>query len=147
MTLVSNYFLPLMLLDALSGLNYVSVFIAAISSMVVGSFIYSPAMWGKRWMKLVGLTEGKAKTSAGTAMGAAFVLSLLTAIVLSILIGPSAGLMNGLVDGLVVGIGIAITSVLTHQLFEQRPTELMGMTVVHELITFAVMGSLIGLLG
>jgi len=136
-----------MLLDAMSGLNYVSVFIAAVSSMVVGSFIYSPAVWGKRWMKLVGLTEGKAKTSAGTAMGLAFVLSLVTAVVLSIIIGPSAGLKNGLVNGLIVGIGIAVTQVLTHQLFEQRPTELMRMTVVHELLTFAVMGSLIGFLG
>jgi hypothetical protein len=50
-------------------------------------------------------------------------------------------------NGLIIGAGIAAASVVMHQVFEQKTSELMIMTVVHELITFGLMGAVIGLLG
>jgi hypothetical protein len=136
-----------MLMDSLFSVNLVAVIAATIASMVVGSVLYSQAVWGKRWMKLVGVDEKKARKSAGMTIVYAFVLALISSVVLTALIGSGAGLYVGLMNGLIIGAGIAAASVVMHQVFEQKTSELMIMTVVHELITFGLMGAVIGLLG
>lgn len=136
-----------MLIDSLFSVNYVAVLAATISSMVIGSILYSQAVWGKRWMKLAGVNEKKASQSAMTSIMYAFVIALITSVALTALIGSGAGLYVGLINGLVIGGGIGLTTVLMHSVFEQKPAELMMMTIVHELITFGVMGAIIGLLG
>ncbi len=136
-----------MLIDSLFSVNYVAVIAATISSMVIGSVLYSQAVWGKRWMKLAGVNEKKASQSASTAIMYAFIISLITSVVMTALIGSGVGLYTGLMNGLVIGSGIGITTVLMHSVFEQKPAELMMMTIVHQLLTFGVMGAVIGLLG
>lgn len=38
-------------------LNYWAVAVAAVSTMVIGSLWYGPLLFGKRWMKLAGVTS------------------------------------------------------------------------------------------
>ena len=65
--------------------NYWAVFLAAVSTMVVGSIWYAKPVFGKTWMKLVNLDEKKAAAGAVKALSLTFVLSLLTAYVLCLL--------------------------------------------------------------
>ena len=47
----------MLLLD--TAVNYMTVLAAAVASMAVGLLWYSPLLFGKPWMKLMGLTDKK----------------------------------------------------------------------------------------
>ena len=60
--------------------NYLAVFLAAVSSMIVGSIWYARGVFGETWAKLAGIKLGDMKGSnVILVMGLTFVLSLLTA--------------------------------------------------------------------
>ena len=40
-------------------INYLAVLVSGVAAMVIGSLWYSPILFGKPWMKLVGLTDEK----------------------------------------------------------------------------------------
>jgi len=63
--------------------NMLGVFLAAVSSMVVGSIWYSKSVFGTAWGKMAGIDEKKAKADAGMALTAMFVLALVMAYVLA----------------------------------------------------------------
>jgi hypothetical protein len=68
------------------AVNYVAVLLAAVASMLVGFAWYSPALFGKPWMKLMGYTQEslkKAQKQMGSLYAISFVLSLVSAYVLS----------------------------------------------------------------
>lgn len=66
--------------------NLLAVFIAAVVSMGVGFFWYSPMLFGKKWMKLMGYTAASMKSAQkqmGMMYGLSFVATLLTAYTLN----------------------------------------------------------------
>lgn len=40
------------------NINYLAVFVAALSTFLIGGLWYSPILFGKAWMKANNLTEG-----------------------------------------------------------------------------------------
>jgi hypothetical protein len=125
--------------------NFWAILVAAIFSMVVGSVFYAKPVFGKQWQALVGLTEDQMKKSASMALLLAFVGALITAYVLwHILVAFDAETwVDGVVGGFWVWVIVA-AGVITHGMFEQRKVQLIGFTVIHELVTFVVMGAVLG---
>lgn len=66
-----------------ADINYLAVLVAALASMVVGAIYYSPPLFGKAWMKMIGLKPSQAKKdqSMGYVLGA--IAGLVTAFVLA----------------------------------------------------------------
>ena len=67
-------------------INYFSLVLAGVASMIVGFIWYSPMLFGNSWMKLSGYTADslkKAQKEMGKWYGISFVLSLISAYVLS----------------------------------------------------------------
>lgn len=65
--------------------NYIPIVVAAVASMALGFLWYGP-LFGKQWMKMMGLTLKSVKKmplTPGQAMGLGFVSALVTAYVLS----------------------------------------------------------------
>ena len=130
--------------------NYLAVFAAAVSSMVVGGIWYAKPVMGGQWQKLVKLSDDQMKKGAAKAMGITFLLSLLTAYILahvSFLSNHFFGhsfMQDAVMTAFWLWLGLVATRVTTHDLFEQRPTKLTMMTLCHELITLLVMGAVIG---
>ena len=65
--------------------NMISVLVAGVASMAVGFLWYSPVLFAKPWMKLMGLTEKnmkEAQKKMGMMYGLSFVASLVMAYVL-----------------------------------------------------------------
>lgn len=133
--------------------NYLAVVLAMVSSMVVGTVWYSKPVFGAKWFKLVGMTDEKAKKGSAKAILMTVVVSLITAYVLAHVIYLSHSFFNNsfMYDALMTAfwmwLGFVLTRIVTHDAFEQRPMELTAMNVAHELVTFMVMGLVIGLLG
>jgi hypothetical protein len=132
--------------------NYLAVFLAAVSSMIVGSIWYAPKVFGNTWMKLAGLTEGQLKKGGMMPMVWAFVLSLLTAYVLAHVtflanhFYQHSFLQDALSTAFWVWLGFVVTRIMVHNLFELRPGKLNALALGNEFITIMLMALIIGLL-
>lgn len=133
-------------------INWLAVILATLSSMVVGSIWYAKPVFGKEWMKLVGMTDEKANKGAAKAILVTLVVSFITAFVLAHVIFLSHEYFNNsyLQDAVSTAfwlwLGLTAARFITHDAFEGRPTRLTVMNVAHEFVTLIVMGSIIGLL-
>lgn len=133
-------------------INWLAVILATLSSMVVGSIWYAKPVFGKEWMKLVGMTDEKANKGAAKAILVTLVVSFITAFVLAHVIFLSHEYFNNsyLQDAVSTAfwlwLGLTAARFITHDAFEGRPTKLTVMNVAHEFVTLIVMGSIIGLL-
>jgi len=130
--------------------NYLAVFLAGASSMVVGFIWYSGPVMGKTWQKLVGLKDEDMKKGMAKAMGLTLIASMVTAYVLAHVAFLSnkyfgnSFMQDAVTTAFWLWLGFTAARMLTHDLFERRPTKLTVMALTHELITILVMGAIIG---
>jgi hypothetical protein len=131
--------------------NYLAVFLAAASSMVVGSIWYAPSVFGNMWMKLAKVDPGKTSPKQMTIlMGSTFLLSLVTAYVLahvSYLSNAYFGnsfFMDAVKTAFWLWLGLVVTRLVTHNMFDQRPSKLTWLAVGNEFVTLMLMGLIIG---
>jgi hypothetical protein len=132
------------------------VFLAAASSMVVGSLWYMPATFGNSWQKLSKVKIDRSKMTASNAAwtyGAVFVASLITAYVLAhvaFLANKFFGnsfLNDSLQTAFWLWLGFTVSRMYVHDTFEMRRKKLTLLNAAHELVTVLVMGLVIGLVG
>lgn len=131
--------------------NLLAVVLAMLSSMVVGSVWYAKAVFGNMWIKLA-----KVKMDEGNYVApivATAIASLVTAYVLAHVAYLSEQffdngmLMASLSTAFWMWLGFTAARFITHDAFEGRPIKLTILNIAHELVTFMVMGLIIGLMG
>lgn len=135
--------------------NYLAVFLAALSSMAVGGIWYAPKVFGGAWMKLAKVDPNRQFTAADSAVmyGGAFVLSLLTAYVLAHVTFLSHNYFNqgylaaALTSAFWLWLGLMAARLGVHDLFEGRLKKLTLINVAHEFVTIMVMALIIGAMG
>lgn len=134
--------------------NYLAVFLAAASTMVVGSIWYAKGVFGTVWSKLahVDLNKKPAPAEMVYMMGGTFLVSLVTAYVLAHVAFLSNNffqnsfLQDTLTTAFWVWLGFTAARFFTHDAFEGRRKKLTLLNISHELVTFMVMGLIIGLM-
>ena len=134
--------------------NYWAVVLAALSSMVVGSVWYMPAVFGNAWMKLSGAKmERNMKPGKMAWMyGSVFVASLLTAYILAHVTFLSNSflhhsfLQDALTSAFWLWLGLILARMYVHDTFEGRRKKLTLLNAAHELVTVMVMALIIGLM-
>lgn len=135
--------------------NYLGVFLAAVSSMVVGFIWYNPAVLGKPWMRASGLpAEGlkKAQKEMGKWYGVSFVLALVTAYVLSHVMTLSVNffhyplLSTGLITAFWMWLGFVMPVQVTGEIFGAKRWTLVAINTGYQLATLLVMGVILALL-
>lgn len=137
------------------AVNYLAVFLAAASSMVVGSIWYAKGVFGSTWAKLAKVDMDKKVSAAAMTrlMGLTFLLSLLTAYVLahvsflSNYFFSNSFFQDAVSTAFWLWLGLVMTRLVTHSMFDQRPTRLTVLAVGNEFVTIMVMGLIIGWLG
>jgi hypothetical protein len=133
--------------------NALGVFLAAVSSMVVGSIWYARPVLGNTWMKLAKVKMDGDKSKVAPMLALTFVLALLTAYILAHVSYLSNSffhnsfLQDSLATAFWLWLGLTAARIFTHDLFEGRPSKLTLITVLYELVTLLVMGLVIGLVG
>jgi hypothetical protein len=127
-----------------SDINWLAVVVAVVASFAVGSLWYGP-LFQKPWMRASGMTFEKGKQgNMALTFGGTAVLNLLIAVAIALLAGPHAGWKMGLHTGLFSAFFFVATALGVIYLFEQRPLTLWLVNTGYQLVTFSVMGAIIG---
>jgi hypothetical protein len=131
--------------------NLWAVLVAAVASMVVGFLWYSPLLFAKPWMALMGYDPNdkskmdEMRKSAGKMYAIAFVASLVSAFVLGkiIVVTTVNSPLYGMKVGLAVWLGFVTTVQLTAKLFGNQPTKLYLINTGYQLVCYLAMGTIL----
>jgi len=125
-------------------INYLAVLTTTILGFLVGGLWYGP-LFGKAWMKEIGLTEENLKNSNMLKIfGLTIILNIIIALNLSAFLGPKPDLMFGLFAGLAAGIGWVSTSLGIIYLFGRKSLKLYLIDASYQIVIYALMGLIIG---
>jgi hypothetical protein len=135
----------------LMGINLWSVLVATIATMVLGFLWYSPLLFARPWMVLMGYDPNdKAKLQemqkgAGKMYGISFLASLVSAAVLAkiIVITTVSSALYGMKVGFAVWLGFVTTVQLTSVLFAKQPVKLYLINTGYQLICYVAMGAIL----
>lgn len=134
-------------------INYLAVIVAAIASFVVGFIWYHTSVFGKTWMKLVGLTKKdlkKAKKQGmGKTMSIAFIAQLVMAYVLAYAIKftQATTIKAAATIGFWLWLGFIAPVLLSTVLWEKKPVKLYLINAAHWLVALAVMAGVLAWFG
>lgn len=121
--------------------NIWAVLVAALSTFLIGGLWYSPALFGKAWMRENGFTEESLKGgNMAKIFGLAFFLGVIAAINLAMFMGPEDDPAKGAMWGFLAGFGWVATFVGTHYLFERRSMKLFLINAGYSVVALTVMG-------
>jgi hypothetical protein len=133
------------------GIKLWSVLVAAVATMVVGFLWYSPLLFARPWMVLMGYDPNdKAKLEemrkgAGKSYGISFVASLASAFVLAKIIDLTTvnSALYGMKIGFAMWLGFVTTVQLTGVLFAKQPPKLYLINTGYQLVCYLAMGAIL----
>ncbi len=137
-----------LLMYHLDKVNWVAVLVATLGSFVVGSIWYAPPVFGKAWMKAIGLKEKDMKS--GNMVGTFALTGLLALVSATGLATMMSALafdtwQQGAMLGALVSLGFVATSRGIHMLFDRKGG--MGLFLInagHDLVFLILAGIIIG---
>jgi hypothetical protein len=130
----------------ITSINLLAVLTAALSMFLIGGLWYSNALFAKAWMKESGLTEVElTKSSKGKIFGFSFVFALIMALNLATFLNtPETDVGWGIGAGALTGFGWVALGFATVSLFELRSWKYIFINGGYLIISFIVMGAIIG---
>lgn len=126
----------------MTDINHLAVLAAAVSAFVLGGAWYSPALFGKAWLRETGVDEQAGHPGN---FGGAFVFAVLAAYVFAIFLGPKPALGSAFPTGLAVGAGIVASSFGINHLFSQKSVRLWPIDGGYHTGQFLLCGVILGL--
>jgi hypothetical protein len=131
-------------------INYLAVFVAALVYYAGGALWYSPILFGKQWMGLVGITEEKIKESQKEAWKS-YLTAALSAFLISYGIARVEAYMEvitlggGLQTGFWAWLCFVITTMATNNAFSGRSVKLLLIDGGYHLYGFVVVGVILAI--
>jgi hypothetical protein len=130
---------------------YWDILFAAVASFVIGMTWYSPAVFGKQWMKLSGITKAQMKKSQKNkkkmmhSMIGSFIANVVMAYVLSVFAAFAGAVtfVSGLVVGFWLWLGLVATILIGSVFWEQKPWGLYFLNAAHWLVVVALMSGIV----
>jgi hypothetical protein len=134
------------------GVNLWAVFASALATMVVGFIWYSPLLFARRWMILMGYDpDDKAKIAEmQKTAGPSYLLSLVASVISAAVLGKIIAVatidtpLYGMKVGLAVWLGFVTTVQLTGAIFSRQPAKLYAINTGYQLVCFLAMGAIMG---
>jgi Protein of unknown function (DUF1761) len=131
--------------QSLASINYFAVVVAALSAFIIGGVWYS-VLFAKAWMIENGLDEETLKNSnMAKIFGGSFILSLIISFVLALFLGPERDAMMGATAGFMAGLFWVASAMGITYLFERKSLKLFFINAGYHVITFTIIGLLLGL--
>lgn len=127
-------------------INWLAVVAAAAANFVIGGLWYSPALFGKSWMRANGFTaEQLAGGPMAKIFGISFVFCLLMAANLAAFLGaPETTLGFAVGAAIAAGLGWAALGLGVVAMFERRSWSYIFVNGGYLTVSFAVMGWILG---
>lgn len=130
------------------SVSWLGIVLAVAAAMIIGSIWYGP-LFGKKWMKLVGLKRGESSPTGpmlimlALAIIQAFVMSHFIVYVGYFYTGYS-GLSVGLLTGIWAFIGFILPVLVSNAVFAKGSMELLKINLGNQLITLLAIGAILG---
>jgi hypothetical protein len=126
--------------------NLIAVLLCGVASLALGGLWYSPALFGKAWQRVAGLSDEQAKSgNMALIFGAAFALSLIAAYVFGMFLGDTMPLAGAVGAGFGAGLCWVAASFGINYLFERRPLGLWLINGGYHTLQFTLFGLILGL--
>lgn len=128
------------------SVNFWAVLVAALANFLIGGMWYSPALFGKIWMRANGFTDADLQRGSPAVI---FGVSALFCLIMSanlgfFLAGPETTLGFAVGAGVAAGLGWAALGLGVVALFERRPWSYIFVNGGYLTVSFAVMGAILG---
>lgn len=126
-------------------INYVAVLVAAIASMAIGALWYSPLLFGKLWMALSGVSEGRLAELKSRGMSKMYAANFVAVLVMAYVLAHFVEIW-GVSDIAMAGqlafwtwLGFVATTMLGSVLWEGKPVLLYIIGVSYYLVSLLAM--------
>ena len=128
------------------NINYLAVFVAALSTFLIGGLWYSPILFGKAWMKANNFTEEDLNnTNNAKVFGFSFLFSLIMAFNLAVFLSNDGVTASwGATAGFLAGFGWVAFGIGIIALFEKRSWKYILINGGYMTVAFVVMGLILG---
>jgi hypothetical protein len=134
------------------GVNLWAVLVSGLATMVVGFVWYSPLLFARPWMVLMGHDpDDKAKIAEmQKSAGPSYMLSLVASFASAAVLGKIIAVatintpLYGMKVGLAVWLGFVTTVQLTNSLFSRQPAKLYAINTGYQLVCYLAMGAIMG---
>ena len=125
--------------------DWTGVIVATVVAMVIGGVWYGP-LFQKAWMGYLGKTKEELSGNAGIGYLVAALGSFISAIVMTYVVqwATAEGFGEGALVGIVMWAGFIISTMVTGSIFENRPYGLLMINSGNSLVTFLVVGGIVG---
>jgi hypothetical protein len=126
--------------------NWLAVFVAALSMFLLGGLWYSPLLFAARWMAANGFTDEELRKRGGTGriFVGAFALALVAAANLAFFLGGADTTVAwGATAGALTAVWIVAALGILY-LFERRPLRLFAINAGYYVVAFPLMGLILG---
>lgn len=133
---------------SISDMNALAILVAAIIYFFIGSIWYSPAMFAEAWMREIGKTKEELTPNPFVYI-LIFILTVIAAFAMACVfeIADLQGLVPGLLAGLAAGLALAAANAITMMFNDYRKYKLFLINVGYHVVSFTVMGGILGLWG
>ncbi len=130
----------------ISTLNWLAIIVAALANFMLGGLWYSPVLFGKTWQKENNLSdEDLKKGNMAKIFGFAFLWSFVMAFNLGMFLNDSStDLSFGAMAGFLAGFGWVAAAIFIIGLFERKSNTYMLINAGYMIISFLLMGIIIG---
>ena len=128
-------------------INYLAVLTATVVHYVLGAFWYSPKLFGKTWIELVGRNEEDLKQGAVKAYIGSFLFTFLIAYVLAHFVAYANAntMLLGATTGFWAWIGFIATTAGINALYQKKPLKLYMIDAGYYLAGLLLMGAILGI--
>ena len=130
---------------AFDVVNWYAVLTATVIVFVLGGLWYMPHLFGRP-----GIVAENAEMFGGPPrriqliMVVAFIMQWTQASLLAAILGPNSDLALGINVGLLIALFFICTSIAFHYVFERRPLSHLVINGGYHLVSFSIMGAIIG---
>jgi hypothetical protein len=135
-------------------INYLAVLVAAVASIILGTLWFGP-FFGKRWMKLMGISIEDARKGKQSDMLKSYVLMSLGSLVMAFVMAHSmifamtylkiSGVSAGLQGGLWNWLGFMAPIIMGSQLWEKKSWKLFPIVGGYYLVSLCMMGVILAM--
>lgn len=128
-----------------SVVNLWAVLVCGVASLAIGGIWYSPILFSKLWQMEVALSDERIKgANMPLIFTTTFLLSCVMALCLALFFGGQVGFTDGLLYGFFTGLFWVGAAFGVNYLFERRSFLLWFINAGYNVVTFTVMGGIIG---
>lgn len=134
------------LFDYVQELNILAVLLAAVAAFAVGAIWYAEPVFGKLWMKEVGLTKKDTQNAnMPKTIGLSFAATVISAVAVGVLVQvlDLTTALQGASFGIMVAVGILATNKLMMAQFEQRSLTYSLLSLGGDVAALGVMGAIL----